>query len=853
MVGLTSVLLLVGAASLAAAAPTELNIRQSGASTTSPPWYPAPKGGTAASWATAYAKAQALVSQMTLLEKVNITTGTGWAMGPCVGNTGPVPRLGFPSLCLHDGPLGVRFADKITSWPAGITIGGTWNKELFHARGVGLGSEFRAKGVHIALGPAMGPLGRMPAAGRNWEGFGSDPYLQGIASAEHIKGIQSQGVVATAKHYIANEQEHFRQGPGAISSNIDDRTLHEVYLWPFQDSVKAGVGAVMCSYNRVNNSAACQNSYLQNGILKDELGFQGFIMSDWLAQMSGVASVLAGMDMTMPGDGLVWDDRLSLMGPNFTTAALNSSVPLDRIDDMVTRIVATWYKFGQDDGHPEPNFSSWTKNTTGLLYYGSNEPPYAIVNKHVEARGDHANLARKIAAEAIAMLKNEDVLPLKKPMKVGVYGSDAGPGDGPNACPDRGCNQGTLAVGWGSGATDFEYLITPLEAIEKQVGTYGGQVSSVLNNTKLDEIKADAKKQDICLAFVNADAGEGYISWQDVNGDRPNLKTQLGGDDLISAVAEACKTTVVVVHSVGPIIMEEWARSHKVDGILWAHLPGQESGNSLVDVLWGAVNPSGKLPYTIGKSLEDYGPTAGVLYESNGNPPQQDFTEGLLIDYRYFDKKDITPRYEFGFGMSYTTFEFSDLNIVRTGSMEPLPKPRPAPEVTPPTYNSTLPHPSQVGFPPGFTKINRMIYPYLTNTNVTVGPYPYPDGYTTPAHKSEAGGAEGGNPALWEIVYTITHTLKNTGKVAGAEVSQLYVNYGSKDTVEFPERVLRGFEKVFLEPGESKTVTFKLTRRDLSYWDVTKQNWVIPSGGLGVCIGQSSRKFHLRGNLRYGY
>ncbi|CAZ83389.1 unnamed protein product [Tuber melanosporum] len=458
---------------------------------------------------------------------------------------------------------------------------------------------------------------------------------------------------------------------------------------------------------------------------------------------------------------------------------------------MVTRIVATWYKFGQDDGHPEPNFSSWTKNTTGLLYYGSNEPPYAIVNKHVEARGDHATLARKIAAEAIAMLKNEDVLPLQKPMKVGVYGSDAGPGDGPNACPDRGCNQGTLAVGWGSGATDFEYLITPLEAIEKQVGTYGGQVSSVLNNTKLDEIKADAKKQDICLAFVNADAGEGYISWQDVNGDRPNLKTQLGGDDLISAVAEACKATVVVVHSVGPIIMEDWVRSHKVDGILWAHLPGQESGNSLVDVLWGAVNPSGKLPYTIGKSLEDYGPTAGVLYESNGNPPQQDFTEGLLIDYRYFDKKDITPRYEFGFGMSYTTFEFSDLNIVRTGSMEPLPKPRPAPE--------------------------------------------------------------GGNPALWEIVYTITHTLKNTGKVAGAEVSQLYVNYGSKDTVKFPERVLRGFEKVFLEPGESKTVTFKLTRRDLSYWDVTKQNWVIPSGGLGVCIGQSSRKFHLRGNLRYGY
>ena len=148
-------------------------------------------------------------------------------------------------------------------------------------------------------------MGKHPAGGRNWEGFGSDPYLQGAASYETIAGIQSQGVIATAKHFIANEQEHFRQGPGAISSNLDDRTLHEMYLWPFQDSVKAGLGAVMCSYNRVNNSAACQNSWLQNNVLKDQLGFQGFIMSDWLAQMSGVGSVLAGLDMSMPG-GLLW-------------------------------------------------------------------------------------------------------------------------------------------------------------------------------------------------------------------------------------------------------------------------------------------------------------------------------------------------------------------------------------------------------------------------------------------------------------------------------------------------------------------------------------------------------------------
>ena len=366
-------------------------------------------------------------------------------------------------------------------------------------------------------------------------------------------------------------------------------------------------------------------------------------------------------------------------------------------------------------------------------------------------------------------------------------------------------------------------------------------------------MKVDAAKQDICLAFVNADAGEGYITWQDVEGDRPNLETQLGGDAVIQAVAAACKKTVVVVHSVGPIIMEKWVNSHKVDAILWAHLPGQESGNALVDILSGAVNPSGKLPYTIGKKLEDYGPTAGVLYVENGNPPQQDFSEGLYVDYRYFDKNNITPRYEFGFGLSYTTFKFSDLNLVRVGSMSPNPAPRPPPGAVPPTYHSTLPPPSEVLYPAGFKPINRMIYPYLTSPNITRGTYPYPAGYNKTQTLSPAGGAEGGNPSLWETVYTVSHTLTNTGNVSGAEVSQLYVSYGSKNNVDFPLRVLRGFEKLFLAPGECCTVTHNLTRRDLSFWNTQTGNWEIPDGGLSVQVGASSRKLHLRGALRYGY
>lgn len=320
----------------------------------SPPWYPAPRGGTLRSWADSYEKAAKLVSKMNLPEKVNITTGTGWGMGPGVGNTAPALNVGFPPLYLQDGPLGIRHCDNITAFPAGVTVGATWNRELMYERGKAHALEARGKGVHAILGPAVGPLGRIPAGGRTWEAFGADPYLQGIAGAETVRGIQDQHVMATIKHFVGNEQEHFRQGwewgvPYSLSSNIDDRAMHELYAWPFADAIKAGVASVMCSYNQVNNSYACDNAKLMNGLLKDEMGFQGFVMSDWLAQRAGVASALAGLDMTMPGDGLVWEDGNSLWGPELSKAVLNGSVPVDRLNDMVTRIVATWYQLGQDD------------------------------------------------------------------------------------------------------------------------------------------------------------------------------------------------------------------------------------------------------------------------------------------------------------------------------------------------------------------------------------------------------------------------------------------------------------------------------------------------------------------------
>ena len=858
----------------------------------SPPWYPTPLGGTQKSWQESYRKAALMVEKMSLIEKVNITTGTGWSQDLCVGNTAPAMSVGFPPLCLQDGPLGIRFADHSTAFPAGITVGATWNRDLMYKRGRAHGLEARLKGVNVLLGPCMGALGRMPAGGRNWEGFGSDPVLQGAAAAATIKGIQDEGVIATAKHFVANEQEHFRQSfewglPNAMSSNVDDRTLHELYLWPFAESVKAGVASVMCSYNLFNNSYACGNSKLINGILKDELGFQGFVQSDWLAQRSGVASALAGLDMSMPGDGLFWADGNSLFGPHLTLAALNGSLPIERLNDMAMRTVAAWYQLGQDDkniwptpppgGDGGPNFSSWTDDEVGLIHFGSDDKTTAVVNKFIDVQGTgedfHGRLAQTIAAEGIVLVKNEgNMLPLSRTggseknsgpaakFRVGIFGEDAGPGDGPNACPDRACNQGTLASGWGSGAVEFPYLVAPIQALQSAFDLERVNITSFLtNNPPFKQSPEIIHDQDLCIVFINADAGEGYRTVDGNRGDRSDLYAQKGGDSLVQMVADSCgdgdSDTVVVVHAVGPIIMDNWVNLPTVKAVLLAHLPGEESGNALVDVLFGDVDASGRLPYTVAKSPEDYGKGGQILYYPNAAVPQQDFTEGLNIDYRHFDKFKISPRYEFGFGLSYTTFVYADLTLTEIRAKSSLPAPRPA-DVKPPVFDTSLPDPSTVLFPAGFRKLKKYIYPYISSTDeIKQGDYPYPQGYNTKQPPSQAGGGEGGNPSLYEIHLNVSITLTNAGERKGKEVVQLYlscpdhvVEDSTGEAIEFPVKVLRAFEKVELDSGESRQISMGLTRKDLSYWSVVRQNWVMPVGGeFTIRAGRSSRDLPLEG------
>ncbi|KAG1440551.1 hypothetical protein G6F56_011871 [Rhizopus delemar] len=233
------------------------------------------------SWDEAYDKAKVLVDQMSLEQKVNITTGVGWMNGPCVGNTYEITKPDFPSLCLQDAPLGIRFANNVTSGVSGINAAASFDRKAIHDRGVYMGKEFRGKGIHVQLGPAMNFM-RAPEGGRGWESGGEDPYLMGVLASESITGIQSQGVIATAKHYLLNDQELNRK---TGSSDVDERSLHEIYLWPFARAVEAGVGSIMCSYNRANGTYACENEYLLNTVLKGELGFKGFVHSDWAGTM----------------------------------------------------------------------------------------------------------------------------------------------------------------------------------------------------------------------------------------------------------------------------------------------------------------------------------------------------------------------------------------------------------------------------------------------------------------------------------------------------------------------------------------------------------------------------------------
>lgn len=452
-------------------------------------------------------------------------------------------------------------------------------------------------------------------------------------------------------------------------------------------------------------------------------------------------------------------------GNNLTEAVHNGSVAESRVNDMVTRILAAWYHLEQNNSYPD------------VAVY-----PYNVQHEIVDVRANHAKLIREIGAAGHVLVKNvHNTLPLKSPNFLNIYGYDAKLPDAPWTNSARfgggyevnfGWNtfNGTLVTGGGSGSNTPSYVISPFQAIQDRVLKDGGMVRwdfASVNPT----IYANA---EACLVFINAYGSESF--------DRTTLTDDFS-DQLVKNVATNCSNTIVVIHSVGIRVVDAWIEHPNVTAVIYGLLPGQETGNAIVDVLYGDISPSGHLPFTVAKSESDYGNLLNSTI-GEGPYPQDDFTEGLYIDYRHFDKYNITPRFEFGYGLSFSSFSYSNLSIQHVSN-----------------DTSAFPH-------------DEKIIP------------------------------QGGPSALWDTLFNVTISLTNTGSVEAAEVPQLYVGIPTA-----PARQLRGFERVHVPCNQSVEVSFALTRRDLSVWDVVAQKWRLQEGRYAVYVGASSRDIRLQGSL----
>jgi beta-glucosidase len=483
--------------------------------------YPAPAGIDAAR-----ARAADIVSGLTTSERATLTYGNGYS-----NVVGSVPSVGpLPVLSMDDGPGGVANLTGVTAFPDPITLAATWDRELVERWGAAMGAEERGKGVIIQLGPMMN-LSRSPLGGRNFEGFGEDPYLSAELSARDVRGIQSNHIVATAKHFVGNEQETNRM---TVNSAIDERTLHEIYYLPFEASVSAGVGSVMCSYNQLNGVYACENPTAL-GDLKGELGFAGWVMSDWTATHSGAPAIEAGLDMELPS-GFYFPSGLASVGQ-------------ERIDDMAARIV------------------------TSLVSTGALDDPPTGTTSSVVTSSDHTALALAAATEGITLLKNDGgALPFDDGVKslavIGSYGSTP------------------FTTGSGSAAVSGAGARSPLGSITQRAG--GALVTWVAGDDGDDaEAVTVAADADAAVVFVAVPSGEGA--------DRASLSLGTTLDALIADVAAVNPRTIVVLDVPGAVSMP-WIDG--VSGVVVAWYPGQENGDAITSVLFGDANPSGKLPVT---------------------------------------------------------------------------------------------------------------------------------------------------------------------------------------------------------------------------------------------------------------
>jgi len=628
-------------------------------------------------------RAKMLVGNMTLEEKLVMLHGP--MSGPCcscntsatcayVGNVLANTRLDIPPLTMNDGPQGFRdnvHPGSTTSWPSGLTMAASWDVEAMMEWGTGMGKEFFAKGANVQLGPGL-CLARVPRNGRNFEYLsGEDPFLGYTLVQPVITGIQSQKVVANAKHYVMNNEETNR---GSISAEVDERTRFEMYYPAFAGAVEADVGSIMCSYNKINGVYSCENPDTLAKDLKTTIGFKGFVMSDWGATHS--TSIMEGLDIEMP--------TAKFMNPDDIKAKIaNGTATEAAVTESVTRILRALFAVGTMD---VPTSSwSWKKQGTNCTTEAS------------------VTSARKLSAASTVLLKNDGaILPLSKGKKIALIGF---------------AGVGAVVHGGGSGSVVPSYTVSPMEGIADQDS---GATIKFDDGTNLESAKAAAKDADYAIVFVGTLSHEGgdraSLSLDDgcVADGRHGSNTQCEGNAnnqnaMVEAIAGVNKNTIVVMSIPGAVLLP-WNK--QVAAILTNFMPGQQAGNAIADVLYGVVNPSAKLPITLpNKENEtELSPRQWPGYPDPANPAHADYSEKLNVGYRYYDTYsiDFTTGYPFGHGLSYTTFGYSTLTadsksvsftLTNTGGVQGA-------EVV----QLYLGYPKEAGEPPkvlrGFQKVN---------------------------------------------------------------------------------------------------------------------------------------------------
>lgn len=653
-----------------------------------------------------------IVSEMTLEEKAGMCSGLDfWHLKE-------VEHLGIPKVMVSDGPHGLRKQDekgdhlgindsiKAVCFPPAVLSACSFDRGLMEEMGKAIGREAQANDVSVVLGPAVN-IKRSPLCGRNFEYYSEDPYLAGEIAAAFVKGVQSQHVGTSIKHFAANNQEYRRM---SSSSEVDERTLREIYFPAFETAVKkAQPYTFMCSYNQINGTFASENKWLLTDVLRGEWGFKGYVMSDWGAVNDRVKGLEAGLELEMPASG---GDNDAMIVKAVKDGALEEKI----LDQAVERILRIIFEYAD---HRKPQ-------------------EFTMEKDHEEAQ--------HIAEESMVLLKNENhILPLKTSEKAAFIGGFA---------------RNPRFQGGGSSHINCFKTTNVLDSVpcDAQVVYAEGFPADrdFYDKALADEAvkaAAEADKAVIFAGLPESFESEGY--------DRSHMRLPECQNRLITEILKVQPNTVIVLHNVSPVEMP-WLG--EIKGLLETYLGGQAGGAAAANILYGKINPSGKLAETMPLKLSD-----NPSYLNFGGGEKVEYREGIFVGYRYYDTKEMDVAFPFGYGLSYTTFAYSNLKL----SMEN------------PTEKDTV----------------------MVSADVT-----------------------------------------NTGKSAGKEVVQLYIRDLTGSAIR-PEKELKGFEKVFLEPGETKTVTMELNKRSFAWYNTKLHDWFAASGDYEILVGASSRDIRLTETL----